>query len=556
MRFDLRSFHRSIPFSDRIPALLAVLCLGLGLGLVSGCASSVSSAAVGRDLKKRVESFQSNAVRVRGARLVQSKVVARFYEARGYEPAWPTNAKRDDVLKAIRAIERDGLDPRDYHADTLEALMREGGDADPVRAADLDLLLTDAVAGMIDHVRYGRVRPVSLNAAWNVDPREEAPGLDTVLARIADAGSVAEAIEAEKPRHFIYTGLVGALARLREIESKGGWPTVPAGKSLKPGVSDRRVPRIRARLTATGELDGIGPTDSLVYDTRLQKAVELFQSRHRLDATGVVDKSTVEAMNVSVDHRIAQVRVNLERARWVVGGLDDDFLLVNLPAFKAYLIRGGKNVWETRTQIGKEARQTPIFRANMRTVVFNPDWTVPPTILAEDVLEGMKKGENTIAQKQLTIIDAEGREVSPGSIDWGSATPENFPYTLRQPPGEDNALGRVKFLFPNKYSIYLHDTPRQELFEADRRTFSSGCIRVENALDLANQLLSGQDGWGPAKIEDALATGKTQNIPIEHTIPVLIVYWTVSVGASGEIRYMRDVYDLDRPVLAAMNGRA
>jgi murein L,D-transpeptidase YcbB/YkuD len=432
----------------------------------------------------------------------------------------------------------------------------EEGDADPERAADLELLLTDAVAGMLDHVRYGRVRPVSLNATWNVDPREEAPGLDTVLTRIAESASVAEAIEAEKPRHFIYTGLVGALARLREIESQGGWPTVPAGKALKAGASDRRVPRLRARLSVTGELEGGATSDSLLYDAHLQKAVELFQARHRLEPTGVVDKITVEAMNVSVDHRIAQVRVNLERARWVLGGLDNDFLLVNLPAFKAYLIRDGKNVWETRTQIGKEARQTPTFRANMRTVVFNPDWTVPPTILAEDVLEGMRKGENTIAQKQLTIIDKDGREVSPGSIDWDSATPENFPYTLRQPPGDDNALGRVKFLFPNKYSIYLHDTPRQELFEADRRTFSSGCIRVENALDLADRLLTGQDGWGPAKIQDALATGKTQNIAIEHTIPVLIVYWTVSVGASGEIRYMRDVYDLDRPLLAAMNGRA
>jgi murein L,D-transpeptidase YcbB/YkuD len=259
-------------------------------------------------------------------------------------------------------------------------------------------------------------------------------------------------------------------------------------------------------------------------------------------------------MNVPVAARIAQVRANLERARWVLGGLADDFVLVNLPAFKAYLIRGGRNVWETRVQVGEVGRQTPSFRSDMKTVVFNPDWTVPPTILEEDVLEGMRRGEDMIARKKLMILDQNNEPVDPSSIDWGSVTAETFPYTLRQPPGEDNALGRVKFLFPNKYSIYLHDTPHQELFEAERRTFSSGCIRVEHALDLAEQLLDPQ-GWNDAKIQSALEAGKTQYVNLEDPLPIVIVYWTVSVGATGEVRYARDIYGFDAPLVAALEGR-
>jgi L,D-transpeptidase YcbB len=188
----------------------------------------------------------------------------------------------------------------------------------------------------------------------------------------------------------------------------------------------------------------------------------------------VIGKGTLDAMNVTARMRLEQLRVNLERARWVVGGLRDTFLLVNLPAYRVYLIRDRKNVWETRTQIGRAARQTPTFRADMKYLVLNPDWTVPPTILAQDVLAGMRKGENTIAKKRLTIEDDRGRPIDPASIDWQAATPRTFRYTLRQPPGPDNALGRVKFIFPNEYSIFLHDTPSQELFAADQRTSVRG----------------------------------------------------------------------------------
>jgi murein L,D-transpeptidase YcbB/YkuD len=459
------------------------------------------------------------------------------------------------MVEVIRAAEQDGLTPADYHLEAIQALVDRTDKRSAGDEADLDLLLTDAVAGMIDHLRYGRVRPASLNPAWNVDPRDGAASLDSLLGVVAADREPGAALARMRPQHFVYQGLVAELDRLRGIERAGGWPRVPEGPSLRPGARNIRIAALRRRLAVSGALPEPSAPDSARYDTALVAAVRTFQSSHRLHDDGVIDAGTLAALNIPVSERIAQVRVNLERARWVLGGLadQDEFLLVNLPAFKCYLIRGGQVAWEARVQIGEEARQTPTFRARVRTLVFNPPWTVPPTILAEDVLKGIREGKDMLAEKRLQVFDAEGKEVDPGSVDWKSADPANFPYTLRQPPGPGAALGRVKFEFPNPYSIYLHDTPNRHLFDSESRTFSSGCIRVENPIQLAELLLAGQEGWTPAKIQQTIEKGETQHVALERRPQVLIVYWTVTVGASG-VRYGPDVYRLDPALAAALAG--
>jgi murein L,D-transpeptidase YcbB/YkuD len=276
----------------------------------------------------------------------------------------------------------------------------------------------------------------------------------------------------------------------------------------------------------------------------LLAAVKLFQARHRLNEDGIIDKTVTDAMNVSASERAAQIRVNLERARWVLGGLKGDFVLVNLPAFKAYLIQNGQNVWEARTQIGEEAKQTPTFRAQMKTVVFNPDWTVPKSIIVEELLPEIQAGKDALASRGLKVYDSNGNEVDPSSVDLETAT-------VKQPPGPKNALGRVKFLFPNKYSIYLHDTPSQHLFDSEKRTFSHGCIRLDNAMDLAQILLRGQ--MDRVAISNAVASGETQDVALQRKPYVLIVYWTVSVGAAGEVRYADDIYHQDQALLNLLN---
>ena len=531
-------------FTKRSPAWLAALIVVA----LPGCSQGPPVAEIARQIGTHQGSSS-----IGGERLGEQTAVWRFYKARGSRPAWLDH--RDQVVSAIRGLEADGLDPADYHLAAIESLI-EKRDSSKRTAADeatLDVLLADAVASIADDVHYGRVRPSAVNPAWNVDPRDDASPLDSTLAVIAQSNAVEKTIAAQRPNHFIYRGLMGVLDRLRKIEAAGGWPSVGAGKAMRPNAADPRVAVVRRRLMISGEAEGGVPPDSTRYDPALVNAVKVFQARHRLEESGVIDGATVEAMNVSVQARIAQVRVNLERARWVLGGLDEDFMLVNLPAFKAYLIRDNRNVWESRTQIGEEAMQTPTFRARIRTVVFNPDWSVPQSILANEILADMRSGKNAIDQQGLVIYDGSNNVVDPGSIDWDSVDPENFPYTLRQPPGDDNALGKVKFLFPNKYAIYLHDTPSRHLFEADRRTFSHGCIRLENPLELAQLLLQGQDDWNAGKIEEAVASKASENVALEKSLPILIVYWTVSVGASGEARFAHDIYNLDAPLLAALD---
>ena len=379
-------------------------------------------------LRARVEQLHdARTSTVRGVRLLFPDTVVHVFDSRGFEPAW-SPAAAAEVVKAIRDIERDGLTPADYHLTAIESGLASRGSApSPATDVELQLLLTDAVAAMLDHVRYGRVRPVTLDRRWNIDPRAAAAPLEKLVAEVASARSAATTLEAMKPTHFIYQGLKKALADLRVLEAAGGWPTVPDGPAIKPSVSDRRVPLIRRRLAVSGELAADAVTDSEVYDPTLEAAVRQFQDHHRLPADGAIGRSTIQAFNVTVATRVTQLKVNLERARWVVGGLSDSFVLVNLPAFKVYVIKDRRNVWEARAQVGREARQTPSFRADMKYLVFNPDWTVPPTILAQDVLGGMKKGTNPIARKKLTILDRNGRAVDPASIDWKTATPGNFP---------------------------------------------------------------------------------------------------------------------------------
>lgn len=504
-------------------------------------------------LRARIEQLHDlPGATVRGARLRQRDVVVHFFENRSFAPAWKLPDGAEEIREAIKGIERDGLTPAHYHLEIIGRLLlarktAAGGGLDE----DLQILLADAVAAMLDDARYGRVEPSSLDRRWNIDPRAGAPPLGTLLEQVATASSPAAAIESLKPNHFTYTGLRDALARMRAVQAAGGWPTIPAGPTLKPGANDPRVADLRARLAATGDLPRELPPSSPEFDSAVTAAVKHFQENHRLTADGVVGPATLQELNVGPAARAEQIRVNLERIRWVIGGLEDTFVLVNLPSFKLYVIRDRKNVWESRTVIGQTARQTPTFRADMKYLVLNPDWTVPPTILAQDVLAPMRRGGNAVARKGLMILDRQGRMVSPSSIDWSTASPRNFPYVLRQPPGPNNALGRVKFVFPNEYTVFLHDTPSQDLFTADRRTFSSGCIRVEHALDLA-ALLLGPQGWTAERIQTAIDAGRTETVFLDAPIPVVIVYWTASVSASGQLRFARDVYKRDDRLLRAL----
>ncbi len=284
----------------------------------------------------------------------------------------------------------------------------------------------------------------------------------------------------------------------------------------------------------------------------LKAGVSTFQYRHGLDDDGIVGRQTIAAMNVPIETRIDQLRVSLERLRWVNQEATQTFVVVNIASFKAFLFRDGEMEWSTRAMVGKDYRRTPIFRGDMQYIEFNPTWTIPPTILRNDTLPAIKRDPGYLAAKNIRVIDSNGNFVDPLKVDWNQYR-VGIPYTLRQDPGPENALGRLKFIFPNKHSVFLHDTPHRELFNKPERAFSSGCIRIENPLKLAELLLH-NDALQASDLQSIVDSGITQRIYLDKPVPVVIIYLTASIDTDGNVMFYRDIYNLDNKVLRALDG--
>jgi murein L,D-transpeptidase YcbB/YkuD len=492
-------------------------------------------------------------VRLGGAPIASTSVLPDLYERRGFTLAWTRAGAAAELLDAVRGLRADGLDPDDYHRAELERRLAEGS-PETAQRVDLDLLLTDALVRAAYHLAFGKVDPEALDPNWNL--YREIDDVDPVEAiqRAIDAPDVGAALGALRPTHPIYRKYVDALARYRAIAARGGWEPVPEGASLEPGAEDARVVALRRRLAA----EGGSPADSTEdprFDPELAAAVRRFQRLHGLDEDGVVGKATVRALSVPVEERIEAIRVNLERARWVLHGLDPDLVLVDIAGFRLRVFSERKPVWGTRVVVGQPYRATPVFRSQIRYLVLNPTWTVPPGILEKDILPAARRDPRSVARKGLRVFDRSGREVDPASVDWSRyRSARGFPYQLRQDPGPTNALGRIKFMFPNEFAVYLHDTPSRSLFEKTERAASSGCIRVQDPLELAVRLLDDPANWSRAALEREIEAGKTRIVNLPQPVPVILMYWTVDFEDDGGVVFRNDLYDRDAPVLAGLDA--
>lgn len=530
----------------------AVLVLASPVFAVSAVESDVLRAQIGR-LRSGAE------VTVAGARIGSREVLPRIYEQRDFHPLWTNARSVDDLLGAIASSYDEGLDPGDYHRSELQRALgtAPGGRApeSPAERADVDLLLTDAFVRLELHLRFGKVDPVAVDATWDfLRDRAATAMTDEVTRMIAavDAANVGEFLAAARPNHAAYAPMKAELARLRHIEAAGGWPVVPAGPTLHPGDFDPRVTVLRTRLSISGHLTVAPSGDSNVYDDGVVEAVRSFQRAHGLAPDGVTGPRTQEALAASPRHWIDQLRVNLERARWMRSRFENG-VIVDIAGFDARYVRNGETLWQARAMVGKPYRSTPVMSAKIRTLVLNPTWTVPPTILENDILPEVRRDPGYLARKQLRVLDKSGQVVDPATIDWSAYNAATLPYTLRQGPGPENPLGRIKFLFPNPHLVYLHDTPSRSLFQRADRAASSGCIRVDRPLELAALLIEGTPDWSRERIEETIASGRTQAISIARPVPIYLLYWTVGVSADGEIRFKKDVYDRDRAVLTTLD---
>jgi murein L,D-transpeptidase YcbB/YkuD len=493
---------------------------------------------------------------IHGARIALPERLQEFYTRRGFRAAWDNARNAEQLRRALAESYDEGLDPKDYHLPLLEDLAAQIARSTATNAvrAQYDVLLTEALLRLAYHLSFGKVDPQTFDAQWNYGRTLASVDVSRKVEEALAAEDIYQRVQALKPTHSLYTKLVRELARDRAA-AESPTTTIAAGPKLRPGDSDARIPSLRARLIASGDLDRTAATTSIDYDAELETAVRSFQARMGLTSDGVVGAGTIAELNVPFTDRIRQLRVNLDRGRVLLQDLPDEFVVVNIAAFTVYYVRGQQVVWQARAQVGKPYRRTPIFRSEISYIVLNPTWTVPPGIIEHDILPAAQHDPASITRKGLRVIDAQGQELDPASIDWSQYRSGHIPYTLRQDPGPSNALGRVKLMFPNPYQVYLHDTPSQGLFERSDRAFSSGCVRVEHALELTEFVLDDPKQWNAASLASAVERGDLRNVTLRKRVPVLLAYWTAWVDPQGRMNFRRDLYGQDAQWAQALEAR-
>lgn len=473
---------------------------------------------------------------------------ARFYDGREDALAWtgPVNAALfEDLLRAVRESRSHGFDPADYHLDALEG-------TDPARPdREIDELATDAYLTLAAHLLAGRLDPLTIEPDWTAARRgrDLAAYLQSALANDA----VFESLEALAPAQPGYQHLRDALVRYQTLAADGGWAGIDTGPTLRAGERGPRIAQLRARLAATND---IAPdrADPEFFDEALADAVRVFQQRASLDPDGVVGTLTLRQLNVTPDERVAQIRANMERWRWLPEDMGRRHIRVNIADFRLEARADGVVEREHEVIVGRLFRRTPVFSGNMTYFVLNPWWETPQSLAVRDKLPAFRANPDEVGRLGFQVIDRQGALVDPATIDWANIPAANFPYRLRQAPGPLNALGQVKFMFPNRHNVYLHDTPTRGLFARTRRDFSSGCVRVQDWQGLAGWVAAETPAWTPDRIAAVTAGGQETRVSLARPIPVHILYWTTVPDAQTGVRFVDDLYDRDTALLAALDA--
>jgi murein L,D-transpeptidase YcbB/YkuD len=514
-------------------------------------------------LAQRGDDVLSDQIRLRGAAsdlgLARRAGVAAFYARRAFRPAWSgeqgPNRLADDLVAALNRADLDGLNPDDYHVSPISMLLAyvrlaaaNGRTPEPARVADLDLLLTDAFLLYGSHLLGGRVDPDSLHPLWNASPR--AADLGTVLQDALESRRIARALQRLAPPHEGYRRLRDALARARAFAAAGAWPVLPRGPALRKGDSGPAVALLRERLAAEGDLkENAGDA----FDADVESAVRRFQWRHGLEQTGIVDAGTHAELNVTAEARVDQIRLNLERWRWLPQDLGRRRVEVNIAAYELQVIDDDEVALQMRVVVGKAYRRTPIFSDTIRYIVLNPNWHVPKSIAVEELVPKIRHDSTYLERfgMRLQTAGPAATDVDPRTVNWDTITADNFPYRLRQEPGRLNALGRMKFMFPNAYDVYLHDTPSRHLFDRTQRDFSHGCIRLERPLELALYLMK-KSRWDREALERALDDGTERAISLPRPVPIHLLYFTAWADDDGTMQFRADINDVDPPLARAL----
>ncbi|WP_295443497.1 L,D-transpeptidase family protein [uncultured Thiodictyon sp.] len=518
-----------------IPALPAVVVAGESTPVSHQTGSSNAL------LRGTAESIRDlGGLTIGGVPLESGRLLAEFYAARDYRLAWERAAQVEALLRVVEASVTEGLDPADYHLPTLRALSKPNAltALPPASRLGADLQLSDALLRYSYHIRFGRLDPVVINHAWNHRAPIPAQTLVQSMERVVAAADTGAALGALAPQPFFYANLKRGLHEYSGSDALRGLSPIPAGRKLVQGNSDPRVVALRDHLRALGEYDAAPPADATLFDAPLREALMRFQRRFGLPTDGALSAGTLAALNQPVSPaKVEQIQMNLERMRWFYDDLPADYVLVDVRGFMAHVVRAGGIDWSTRVVVGTPEAQTPSFRDEMEHVVFNPTWTVPPSI---------QKKMRGVSSK-FKVVDRRTGRATGGNVS------DTRRISLIQGPGPTNALGRVKFIFPNDQAVYLHDTQSKSLFSQSMRAYSHGCVRVQNPLKLAEVILN-RPNWNQGEINRVVATNKTRYVVLEQRLPVLLYYLTARADENGKVEFRGDIYGRDQALRSALKG--
>ncbi|TVP52701.1 MAG: murein L,D-transpeptidase [Mongoliibacter sp.] len=506
---------------------------------------------------------------VKTHKLFSSVVINRFYSSIGFDAAWSKEGKLLELAYEMRyeinQAQFDGLNPQDYHLVVINELFwkleddeRKRNGPDELSLAYLDVLLTDAFMMLSSHLSMGKVDPEQLKTIWNIQRNLPELEFDKRLQEALSEGSLRKTMESFYPSFSIYKKMRDGLREMYAFEEKmksfsnKSWKSIKIGKSLKLNDEHISIPEIRNRLVFWNYLEESGSNDK-IYDEQTMEALKLLQQRHGMEPDGVIGQETLFALNQSPQELIAQAAVNLERLRWLPDDIKEkELILVNTANFQLDYIQSRDTLLSSKVIVGRTYHSTPQFSAEMSYLVFSPTWTVPVSITRAEIIPAAKKDPNYFQKKNMKLLTSSGQQVNPSTIDWSNVNPRTFPYTVRQEPGEQNALGLVKFMFPNKYSVYIHDTPTRSLFGREDRALSHGCIRIQKPFELAKLLLAFDERWTEEQIRSAMRQSKERTVLLDRKIPVVVLYLTYWANTKGDVFFRRDIYQRDAEIYSAL----
>ena len=475
----------------------------------------------------------------------------KFYSERAFKLGWFKDnqivPKANQMLNILKKSGEEGLNPKDYQIKNFDQLFADlkasakGSAKFFALEKEIDVALSATYFAWASDYYRGTVVPTE-NKAIEWDVKSNKIKLHKALMTVLGERESKYPYADFQPLHPEYTRLKAALANYRKIKAAGGWPSIPAGTKIKPGDNSPAVNILYKRLIGSSA----DTTTHTIYDATLASAVKQFQTQNGLKADGALGPETIKLLNISVDQRIKQIILNMERWRWIPKKFEPDYLLVNIPEYKLHVFEKGAEKMTMKVIVGKTLNSTPVFSDRLESVVLSPYWNVPMSIIQKELAPKLISNPDYLEHLDMEIITAKGTLVSPSSIKWSSVNESNFKYILRRRPGPKNDLGDVKFIFPNSMDIYLHDTPNDELFNQTKRGFSHGCVRVEKPIELAEYLLRNKPGYDKSTILDIISQRKEKHVALKQKLPVYLVYFTAWADESGQVYFRDDIYGHDK----------